>query len=149
MPIAEEIIAGFVGAILIAISAIDVTSRRIPNRIVLPSTAIVLAAQFAFAPGQAVECVLAALLAGLALLIPNLINSSWIGMGDVKLAMLLGATLGWGVGGALELAFISVLPVALVVRARGGGGRAATLPFGPFMAFGALFVLIVPQLVGG
>jgi prepilin signal peptidase PulO-like enzyme (type II secretory pathway) len=71
-------------------------------------------------------------------------------MGDVKLAMLLGATLGWGVAGALELAFISVLPFALVARGRSRSGvRAATLPFAPFMAFGALVVLIGSQLVGG
>jgi leader peptidase (prepilin peptidase)/N-methyltransferase len=150
MPIAEEALTAFVGAILVAIAAIDISSRRVPNRIVLPSTAIVIAAQIIFARGHAIECAVAALLAGLALLIPNLIRSSWIGMGDVKLAMLLGATLGWGVAGALEIAFISVLPVALVARARGrSDGRAATLPFAPFMAFGALVVMLVPHLVGG
>jgi leader peptidase (prepilin peptidase) / N-methyltransferase len=150
MPIAEETLAGFVGAILVAIAAIDIASRRVPNWIVLPSTAIVIAAQIAFARGHAVECAVASLLAGLALLLPNLIRSSWIGMGDVKLAMLLGATLGWGVAGALELAFISVLPVALLVRARGrSDGRPATLPFAPFMAFGGLFVMFAPQLLGG
>jgi leader peptidase (prepilin peptidase)/N-methyltransferase len=150
MLIAEDALVGFVGAILVAIAAIDISSRRVPNWIVLPSTAIVLAAQIAFARGHAVECVVAALLAGLVLLIPNLISSAWIGMGDVKLAVLLGATLGWGVAGALEIAFISVLPVALVARARGRShGRAATLPFAPFMAFGALVVMIVPRLAGG
>jgi leader peptidase (prepilin peptidase) / N-methyltransferase len=140
MPLAEEALTGFVGAILLTIAAIDVKSRRIPNRIVLPSTAIVLAAQILFVPGHAVECALATLLAGLALLIPNLISSSWIGMGDVKLAMLLGATLGWAVFGALEIAFIAVLPVALLARLR---TRSASLPFAPFMAFGAIVVMIV------
>jgi leader peptidase (prepilin peptidase)/N-methyltransferase len=150
MPLGDETLAGFVGAILVAIAAIDIASRRVPNWIVLPSTAIVIAAQIAFARGHAVECTLAALLAGLALLLPNLISSSWIGMGDVKLAMLLGATLGWGVAGALMLAFISVLPVALLVHARGrSDGRPATLPFAPFMAFGGLFVMFAPQLLGG
>jgi len=150
MPIAEEALSGFVGAILVAIAAIDISSRRVPNRIVVPSTALVIAAQIVFAPGQAVECVLAALLAGVALLIPNLIRSSSMGMGDVKLAMLLGATLGWGVLGALEIAFVSVLPFALVARARGRSrGRSASLPFAPFMAFGALFVMFAPQLLGG
>jgi leader peptidase (prepilin peptidase) / N-methyltransferase len=143
---AAAAVAAFLAAVLVVIAAIDSASFRIPNRIVVPSTAIVLAANIALSPGRATEFVLATLLAGFALLIPNLIRSSWMGMGDVKLGMLLGAALGWGVVGALEIAFISVLPVALVMRLR--GGRSEVLPFGPFMAFGALVVLIVPRLPG-
>jgi prepilin signal peptidase PulO-like enzyme (type II secretory pathway) len=142
-------IAAFLAAVLVVIAAIDISTFRIPNRIVLPSAAIVLAANIAFSPGRAIEYVLAALLAGVVLVIPNLIRSSWMGMGDVKLGMLLGAALGWAVVGALEIAFISLLPFALVVRARGGReARTAALPFGPFMAFGALAVLIVPHIAG-
>jgi prepilin signal peptidase PulO-like enzyme (type II secretory pathway) len=146
---AGALIAAFLAAVLVVIAAIDISSFRIPNRIVLPSTAIVLAANIAFDPGRTGEFVLATALAGVVLLIPNLISSAWMGMGDVKLGMLLGAALGWGVVGALELAFIAVLPVALFVRLRGGrDARHAALPFGPFMAFGALVVLIVPHLAG-
>jgi leader peptidase (prepilin peptidase)/N-methyltransferase len=142
-------IATFVAAVLVVIAVIDARSFRIPNLIVLPSTAIVLAADVALNPDRAAEFGLATLMAGVALLIPNLINSNWMGMGDVKLGMLLGAALGWGVVGALEIAFVAVLPVALVVRLRGGrGARDAVLPFGPFMAFGALIVLILPHLTG-
>jgi prepilin signal peptidase PulO-like enzyme (type II secretory pathway) len=142
-------IATFVAAALVVIAAIDVRTFRIPNLIVLPSTAIVLAANVALNPDRAAEFGLATLVAGVALLIPNLINSDWMGMGDVKLGMLLGAALGWGVVGALEIAFIAVLPVAVIVRLRGGrDARHAVLPFGPFMAFGALIVLIVPRLTG-
>jgi leader peptidase (prepilin peptidase)/N-methyltransferase len=146
-------VQAFVAAVLVVIAAIDARSFRIPNRIVVPSTAIVLAANIALAPDRAGEFCLAALLAGIALLVPNLINSAWMGMGDVKLAMLLGAALGSTVIGALEIAFISVLPVALIMRLRGGGGgggaaRGAVLPFGPFLAFGGLVVLIVPHLAG-
>lgn len=148
MPIAEEVVAGLFSAVLVALAAIDIGSHRIPNRIVLPATAIALAVQIVLMPSRAAEFVLAALLAGLALLVPNLVNSAWIGMGDVKLAALLGATLGWAVVGALELAFIAVLPVALVVRVRRGSAAPVTLPFAPFLAFGALAVLIVPAVAG-
>ena len=142
-------IATFVAAVLVVIAAIDARTFRIPNLIVVPSTAIVLAADVAFNPGRATEFGLATLLAGVALLIPNLINSEWMGMGDVKLGMLLGAALGWGVVGALEIAFMSVLPFALIARLRGGrDARNAAIPFGPFMAFGALIVLIAPRLSG-
>jgi prepilin signal peptidase PulO-like enzyme (type II secretory pathway) len=70
-------------------------------------------------------------------------------MGDVKLAALLGAALGWAVVPALALAFISVFPFALWTVVRGGiAARKSTLPFAPFMAFGGLAILIVPRLVG-
>lgn len=146
---ASAAIAAFVAAVLVVIAAVDLHSMTIPNRVVLPATALVLLADAVFTPARAPECLLAALLAGVVLLLPNLINSSWMGMGDVKLGLLLGAALGWGVLGALEIAFTAVVPFALaIVLRQGRTGRSAALPFGPFMAFGALVVLIVPRLVG-
>jgi len=146
---ADGVIAAFFAAVLVVIAAIDIRTLKIPNRIVLPAAAIVLAADTIFMPGRAIEFLLAALLAGAALLVVNLISSSWMGMGDVKLGMLLGAALGWGVVGALEIAFIATFPFAVAVLVRGGlEARKAALPFGPFMAFGALVVLIVPRLAG-
>jgi leader peptidase (prepilin peptidase)/N-methyltransferase len=80
-------------------------------------------------------------------LIPNLINRSLMGMGDVKLAVLLGAGLGWGVVGAVTVAFLSMFPVALGTLIRGGlAARKTTLPFGPFLALGGLVILIVSHL---
>jgi leader peptidase (prepilin peptidase)/N-methyltransferase len=72
-----------------------------------------------------------------------------MGMGDVKLMMLLGAGFGWAAVGAIMIGFLSVFPFALVALIRGGiGARKATLPFGPFLAFGGLVVLIGPHLAG-
>jgi leader peptidase (prepilin peptidase)/N-methyltransferase len=142
-------VAACLAALLVMIAAIDCQTRRIPDRLVVPAMAIVLVADVAFWPGRTPEFLLAALVAGGLLLIPNLINSAWMGMGDVKLAVLLGLALGWGVIGALLIAFIAVLPVALVMMVVGGTARRkAALPFGPFIAFGALAVLIVPGLGG-
>ena len=142
-------LAAFLAAVLVVIAAIDLRSMTIPNRIVLPAIAIVLIADLAFFPGRTAELLLAAAVAGGVLLIPSLISSSWMGMGDVKLALLLGLALGWAAIGALMIAFVTVLPVALVMVLRGGTpARKAALPFGPFIAFGALIVLIVPRLVG-
>src|SRR5207244_4694754 len=107
------------------------------NRIFLPASAIVLVAQLALFPGQASEWVLAALLAALVLMIPQLVGRSWMGMGDVKLALLLGATLGWGVVGAVLIAFLCTFPVAVGVLIRGGvAARKTTIPFGPFLPLG-------------
>jgi leader peptidase (prepilin peptidase)/N-methyltransferase len=91
-----------------------------------------------------------AIAVGIAFLIPNLINQSLMGMGDVKLMVLLGAGLGWGAVGAIMIGFLSVFPFALLALIRGGvAARKTTLPFGPFLAFGGLVVLIVPHLIGG
>jgi len=142
-------VAAGLAALLVTIAAIDCQTRRIPDRLLVPAMAIVLIADVAFWPGRTPEFLLAALVAGGLLLIPNLINSAWMGMGDVKLAVLLGLALGWGVIGALLIAFIAVLPVALVMMLLSGAAtRKSTLPFGPFIAFGALAVLIVPGLGG-
>jgi leader peptidase (prepilin peptidase) / N-methyltransferase len=142
-------IAAFIAAILVVIAAIDLERRIIPNRVVLPATALVLAARVAVSPSHTADYVLAAIGAGLVFLIPNLINRSAMGMGDVKLAVFLGAGLGRGVVGAIVVAFISVFPFAVGALIRGGlAARKSTLPFGPFLALGGLVVLIVPRLVG-
>lgn len=135
-------IAAYVAAVLVVLSAIDLDRRVIPNRIVLPSTAIVLAAQVAFYPDQAAEWVLAALGAGFVMSLPGLFAPGSVGMGDAKLSMLIGAALGTDVSLAIMLGFISSLPVALaLVAMRGPAARKQHIPLGPFLAFGALVVL--------
>jgi leader peptidase (prepilin peptidase) / N-methyltransferase len=146
---AGAVIAAFMAVVLVVLAATDLERRIIPNRIVVPAAAIVLVAQVAFFPGHSHEFILAAMGAGIFFLIPNMINSSLMGMGDVKLVVLLGAGLGWGVVGAIMVAFISVFPVALATLIRGGmAARKSTLPFGPFLALGGLVILIVPHLAG-
>jgi leader peptidase (prepilin peptidase) / N-methyltransferase len=149
LPLDRAVVAAFAAAVLLVLSAIDIERGIIPNRIVLPAAAIVLVAQIALFPGQALEWALAALLAALVLMIPQLLGRAWMGMGDVKLALLLGAALGWGVVGAVLMAFLCVFPVALLLLIRDGmGARRATIPFGPFLALGALIVLFGPHLAG-
>jgi leader peptidase (prepilin peptidase) / N-methyltransferase len=144
---AEAVIAAFMAAVLVVLAAIDIEHRIIPNRIVLPAAAITLVAHVAVTPGRSTDFILATIGGGLAFLIPNLINRSLMGMGDVKLVVLLGAGLGWGVVGAVTLAFLSVFPVAVVMLIRGGtAARKATIPFGPFLALGGLVILNVPHL---
>jgi leader peptidase (prepilin peptidase)/N-methyltransferase len=142
-------IAAFVAAVVVVLAAVDIERRIIPNRVVLPATAIVLVGRVAFFPDRVLEFVLASVLVAGALLISNLIRSSWMGMGDVKFVMLLGAALGWGVVGAVAIAFLSIFPFALATLIRGGlRARTTALPFGPFLALGALAILIGPQVAG-
>lgn len=148
-PGADAAVGAILAAVVVVVAAVDLERRIIPNRIVLPAIAVVLAVRLASAPDRVDHSVAAALGAGLFFLIPNLINRSLIGMGDVKLAVLLGAGLGGAVVAALMVAFLSVFPVALLSLIRhGAAGRGRTLPFGPFLALGALVVLLLPPLLG-
>lgn len=137
-----------VAAVAVASAAVDLERRVIPNRLVLPAIGVVLAARVAVEPGRSYEFAVAAAAAGLFFLLPNLINRSFVGMGDVKLAVLLGLALGWSVFGAFLIASLTFLPVAvgMLIR-RGPGARRAMLPFGPFLSTGALLVLMLPHVL--
>jgi leader peptidase (prepilin peptidase) / N-methyltransferase len=144
------LLAAFVAAVLVILAAIDLERRIIPNRIVLPATAVALLARVALSPGDASQYALAALLAALFLFLPRLFNADAMGMGDVKLGLLIGAALGWGAASAIALAFLFVFPVALAIVIRGGAeARHTTIPMGPFLALGALVALLGPGLAGG
>jgi leader peptidase (prepilin peptidase) / N-methyltransferase len=145
--LADRLIAAFVAVVLVTLAVTDLERRIIPNRVVLPALAILLVARTATEPSP--RWVLATLGAGLFFLLPNLINSSAMGMGDVKLAAFLGAGLGTAVIGALLIASLSTVPFVGAKLIRGGlAARKSTLPFGPFLAFGGLLILIVPRLIG-
>ena len=88
----EAFVAAFFCAVLVAISAIDLSHRIVPNVIVLPAAAIVLVAQTALEPS--VEWLLGAFGASFFLFLAALAYPKGMGMGDVKLALLLGAMLG-------------------------------------------------------
>jgi leader peptidase (prepilin peptidase) / N-methyltransferase len=142
------VVTGLVGAIVV-LAAVDLDRRVIPNRIVLPATALLLLAQLALFPGQAAEWLLAPLVVGLVLVIPALLRRHWMGMGDAKLAVLIAVGLGWDCVAALTVALLCVFPVALAMLIRhGAAARKATIPFGPFLALGALIALFAPQIAG-
>ena len=135
--------AGFT-ATLVVLAAIDLRHGLLPNRIVLPAAAAVLLLQISFYPEDAAEWVAASLGAAGFLLVPSLINASGIGMGDVKLALLLGAMLGGGVIAALLIAFLSLWPVAIyLIVTQGWEARKQAVPLGPSLAFGSILVLLL------
>jgi leader peptidase (prepilin peptidase) / N-methyltransferase len=140
----RAVVGAFFVATLAVLSAIDVAERRLPNRIVLPSAAVVLAAQTALFPDRALEWTLAAVGASLFLLVPALVHPAALGMGDVKLALLLGAALGSAVVSAFFLAFLAAAAYAVVLLGRYGvGARRRTMPLGPFLAFGGVAALLL------
>ena len=135
------IVAAVVAAVLIVLAAIDVEHRILPNRILAPAIVLVLALQLAFFPDRALDWLLAGPAAALFLAAPLIFRRDAMGMGDIKLAVLLGAAVGWDVFGAIVIGCLAMVPVALWMLKRDGTIRNATLPFGPFLAFGTLVVL--------
>jgi leader peptidase (prepilin peptidase) / N-methyltransferase len=139
---AEAFLAAFFCATLVVLSAIDVEHRILPDKIVLPSAGIVLAAQLVLHPDRWLEWILAPLGAALFLFVALLAYPKGMGMGDVKLCLLLGAMLGKLVLVALMVGMVSALVPAVVLLARHGtAARKMAIPFGPFLAFGAVVAL--------
>ena len=127
---------------LVVLSAIDIERRILPDLITLPAFAIVLAAQIALDPSRTIEWVGAALGASGFLFLALLAYPKGMGMGDVKLALLLGAMLGTSVAVGLMLGMLSALAVGVVLIARhGSSARKMAIPFGPFLAFGSIVAL--------
>jgi leader peptidase (prepilin peptidase) / N-methyltransferase len=136
----EALISAFFCAVLVAVSAIDLEHRIIPNRIVLPATVIVLAANTA--RDLTPEWTIAALGASGFLLAAALAYPAGMGMGDVKLALLMGAALGKTVSVALMLGMFAAIVPSIVLFARHGAkARKMGIPFGPFLAIGSAVAL--------
>jgi leader peptidase (prepilin peptidase)/N-methyltransferase len=140
----RSFVAGLFCAALVILSAIDLERRIIPNRIVVPAGLVILLGDIAVEPHRAKEWVIAAFATMFGALAVSLATRGGIGMGDVKLAFLLGAGLGWHVLGSLVLAMLATFVVALAILARSGlAARKDTIPFGPFLAFGAVLALFL------
>src|SRR5687768_11290036 len=107
--------AGFCTA-LVVVSATDLEHRIVPNRVVVPAAAVVLVEQTALHPS--VEWVAGALGASAFLLAAALAYPRGMGMGDVKLALLLGAMVGWTVPVALMAGMLAALVPSIVLFAR-------------------------------
>jgi len=137
---ARAVVAASFCAVLVAVTVTDLERRVIPNRIVLPAAAVILAAQTALQPS--LEWVAAALGCSLFLFAAALAYPGGMGVGDVKLALLLGAALGRTGPVALMAGMLAALVPAIVLLARHGrAGRKIAIPFGPFLALGGVLAL--------
>jgi leader peptidase (prepilin peptidase) / N-methyltransferase len=140
------VVASIFCAVLVAVTATDLTHRIIPNRIVLPAAAVVLALQTAIDPGP--QWALGALGASGFLFLAVLAYPAGMGMGDVKLALLMGAALGKTVPVALMVGMLAALVPAVFLLARHGqAARKMGIPFGPFLALGSVVALFVGEQI--
>jgi leader peptidase (prepilin peptidase)/N-methyltransferase len=140
----EACVAAFFCVVLVVLSAIDLTHRIVPNRIVLPAALVVLVAQTALEPSP--EWALGALGASGFLFVAALAYPAGMGMGDVKLALLLGVMLGRTVPVGLMVGMVAALVPSVVLLARhGSAARKMGIPFAPFLALGALVALFAGE----
>jgi leader peptidase (prepilin peptidase)/N-methyltransferase len=141
---AKGIIGAAFLAVLAVLAVIDVERRVIPNRIVLPAAAAVFAAQLAAFPHHYLQWIVAPLAAAGFLFVLTLVYPAGLGMGDVKLVLLLGAGLGWSVAGALVLGSLAAALYGLGLLWRHGAeARKMPIPYGPFLALGAAVVFLL------
>ena len=127
---------------LVPVVVIDLEHKLIPDIIVLPAAAAALALVIAEQPDRWWVPITGALGASLFLLILALVYPGGMGLGDVKLALLLGAVLGASVVPALAVAFFAGALMGAVFLVRvGKAARKMAIPFGPFLAAGALVAL--------
>ena len=136
----------YLAAVSVALAMIDIDTHTLPNRIVLPAyvVGVVLLTSAALLAGQP-ERILQALIGGVALfglyLLMAMLHPGGMGLGDVKLAGVLGMFLGWvgwgpltvGAFGAFFLGGLFSLVLILTRKAN----RKSGIPFGPWMLAGA------------
>jgi leader peptidase (prepilin peptidase) / N-methyltransferase len=136
----ETLVASFFCLALVTVSATDLEHRIIPNRIVLPAAVVVLVGQTLVHPSP--EWAIAAVAASGFLLAAALVYPAGMGMGDVKLALLLGAMLGRTVPVALFLGMLAALaPGVYLLAKHGSKGRKMGVPLAPFLGLGAVVAL--------
>ena len=136
-------------AMLIAVAGIDLEHRIIPNKILLPLGVWGLAAT-AFVDSSALpEALIGGGAAFTFMFLIALVHPKGMGMGDVKLAAVMGVYLGASIAPALLIGFLTGSIVGVAVMAKhGAAGRKRGVPFAPFLALGGLVGLLAgPELL--
>jgi len=141
----------YLAAVGLALALIDLDTKRLPDALTLPSYAVTvvllgLAAALGDHPGALLRALVGALAVGLFYFVVWFAYPAGMGFGDVKLAPLLGAYLGWISYGAAVVGVFAgflygaVVGIGLVLAQK--GGRKTKVPFGPFMLAGALTAIL-------
>jgi leader peptidase (prepilin peptidase) / N-methyltransferase len=137
-------------AVLVPVTAIDLQRRIIPNRITGPAALAAVAIGLATHPAGVATQLIAGIAAGAVLLLFALAYRGALGMGDVKLAGVLGLYLGSSVIVALVAGVLAggLAGMAVIARLGVSRGRRASIPYGPFLALGGVVgILAGPSIV--
>jgi leader peptidase (prepilin peptidase)/N-methyltransferase len=129
---------------LVAVTLTDLEQRIIPNKILIVAAVLGAAIAAIGDPGSLPEWAIAAAAAGGLLFGAALAYPRGMGLGDVKLAAVMGLFLGRNVAPAILVALLagSLVGLAMIVR-EGAGARKKAIPFGPFLALGGVVGLLL------
>jgi leader peptidase (prepilin peptidase)/N-methyltransferase len=136
----EAVLGVVLVLLLVPITLIDLETQRIPNVLTYSGAVLAVALVAGLETGALTEHLIAGAAAGLFLFVAWFAYPSGMGLGDVKLALVLGLFLGRAVAPAMMVALVSGTLVGAAVMARVGveRGRKTKVPFGPFLALGGL-----------
>jgi leader peptidase (prepilin peptidase) / N-methyltransferase len=138
-----------VQVVLVALAAYDIANRRIKNSLTIPGSLIAVLLRVAFERSSLGEVVVAGLVVFLALFALSIFLKGGLGMGDVKLAGMLGFLLGPAVLSALVIGTI-LGGIASAVVIFGSGSKRSTIAYGPYLAIGGIVAILAfnpPHLV--
>lgn len=134
--------------VLAVITLTDLEHRIIPNVVLGPAALVAIVLVLVGEPGELTEALIAAAAAGGALLLVSLAHPRGMGMGDVKLAFVMGLYLGRAVAPALLVGFAAGAAYGVFLIARhGAGARKRAVPFGPFLALGGVVALFAGDAI--
>lgn len=134
---------------LVPIAVIDLDLRRIPNALTGPAAILAVALGAVLEPSRLPEQLIAGAAALAFFAAPALIHKKGMGMGDVKLAGVLGLYLGRGVAPAIMIGLVlGVVVGAAIIAVKGvSEGRRTKVPFGPFLAVGAVVAIFAGDAI--
>jgi leader peptidase (prepilin peptidase)/N-methyltransferase len=147
---ATKLVLGLVlVAFLVPLALIDLDTRLLPNKLTLPAAIAAIVLGTLIDPSGEPERLIACVGAGGFFLVAALAYPRGMGMGDVKLAGVLGLFLGREAAAALFVGLLAGVVVGVVIIARKGSreGRKTAVPFGPFLALGAVVALLVGEQI--
>jgi leader peptidase (prepilin peptidase)/N-methyltransferase len=135
--------------LLVPITLIDLDHRLIPNKLTLPGAVLAVILVLLTRGDSLAEHLIAGLAAGGFLLVAAVAYPAGMGMGDVKLAAVMGLFLGRAVGPAMFVALIAGSVVGALIIARKGSkeGRKTAIPFGPYLALGGVVGLFAGDAI--
>jgi len=128
---------------LLMIAVIDFDHKIIPNSITLPGILTGLGLSFWALPIAPLDSLIGLFAGGIFFYLVALISKGGMGGGDIKLIAMIGAFLGWqGVFFTILVGALAGSVVGLSLMSLGKKGRKDKVPFGPFLALGAILYIL-------
>jgi prepilin signal peptidase PulO-like enzyme (type II secretory pathway) len=141
--VAQAALISLIVAGLLVCTATDLLRYRVPNVVTYPSIVVALLAAVFMPDADLQSAVIAALAAGFCFFVLAVITRGGLGLGDVKLAVLIGALLGLNAVAAIFWGVVAGGVVIFALYATGVVGRKEPVPYAPFLAIAAISVALL------